>query len=334
LFSVLATNEPPTIVHRHARSGASYSYVFTREHSGVSEALHAVRFSPDLAFAVGAGGLLLSRRPDSAWRVEPSNTRWSLNAISTVMARTTVYVVGDGGTILVRDKDAWHREWSPTEQNLNAITETQSFTFAAGQHGALIARGPRGWVNVDSTVKDTLRALWDCSFNEHLAAGESRYREAVCAAGEHGRLLRCVVASDSVTCATQPSITANDLLATDARSYIVGLQGTIVRTMKSDPFEVVTEQAPTSVDLFTIATNRWGVLAKNATPIDDVLAAGAHGTIVVLGPTAPPSSLTLADTGDLFGIDGQELEYFLVGSGGLILHVVLTDAMVPTAKEI
>jgi hypothetical protein len=213
------------------------------------------------------------------------------------------------------------------------VTETRTLELAAGERGIMVARLPTGWVRVDSTVHEALRTLWDCSFDENVGDGQSRKREAVCAAGDHGRLVRCVVESMSVTCAARESPVDSRLSACDGGAYIVGAKGMILRSDTSELFKVVEQRPVTGSDLFAIATNRSGVLARDATPIDDVIAVGAHGTIVCLTPTAPPSSFSLAHVGDLFGIDTEGLDYFAVGSGGLILHAVI-KALLPISKEI
>lgn len=332
IFAVNASGPSLASATLHTPSGVAYSYTFTPEHSGVSGDLRAVRFDPDVAYAVGDDGVILTRRPHSDWRAQASGTHVRLNAISELFDRDRFYVVGDGGTILRHVAGSWRAESSPVTADLYAVARTTSIDLAAGAHGTLIAHLPSGWVKADSTVDETLRTLWNCSFNEATATG-APHHEAICAAGDGGRIVRCIIEPLSVSCSVQSTAATEDLTASTAWPFLIGKHGTVLRMTKFDPFTVTREPTRTSVDLFAVAENHWGLFVRDGSMLDDIIAVGADGTVAWLQPAGGPV-LTLPDRVELHGIDAQELELFLVGRGGMIIHGVMTGPTMPVTKDI
>jgi hypothetical protein len=303
-------------------SPARHDIAFVRERSPVAATLRAVEFDDRHAYAVGDGGVILERQPRTAWRLEPSGTTRNLRAIG--QALTGFVAVGDGGTIVYKNNDDDERRWrtqpSPTQQDLFAVGDN----FIAGAHGALLTWADGRWRSVDTGVDEDLRALWDCSYNEHLAGGRAAYHRAVCAAGQRGRLVRCIVERLSVDCTAQPSPTTSDLYAAIRWPFVFGADGTVLVAEASDPFSFAPAPTLQMGDVHAVAENHWMPTVDGSGGMaEDALAVGAGGAVVhwTRGRDFEPPVILDASV-DLFGTATRALDWFVVGSDGAIFHGV------------
>ena len=308
--------------------GDRHAITFAREASPVAVDLRAVGFDERRAFAVGDRGTILERGPRGGWRAVGSGCGERLRAIDRVFANERVLVVGDHGTILVRGKDAaWRREPSPTDRDLLAVRDG----FIAGAHGTLLANVDGHWRIVPTHVEEDLHALWKCSFNERRD-GRTENHTAICAAGNGGRLLRCTVEKLAVDCATQPSPTSNDLLAASDWPLVFGADGTVLKGMSYDPFRYEAMIGLVGITVYATAQNHWAVQLDGGGLADAALAVGSAGAVVRWARDGTVArAVTLAPRAELFGVATEELDWFIVGSGGAIFHGVTEHAqIVPT----
>jgi hypothetical protein len=297
---------------------ARHDIAFVRERSPVAATLRAVTFDERHAYAVGDGGVIVERGPRSSWRLEASGTPRNLRAIA--RALDGFVAVGDGGTIVHKGDraKAWRTLPSPTQRDLLAVSER----FISGARGVLLTWVDGKWRSIDTGVEEDLHAVWDCSYNERVN-GQTTYHHAVCAAGQRGRLLRCTVDPLSVDCAPQPSPTTSDLYAATSWPYIFGAGGVVLQGQRSDPFDYTLAATLPTGDIYAQAENHWGPqIDGDGGMAEDALAVGARGAVVhwTRGRFAAP---VILDPGiDLFGVATEELDWFVVGTGGAIFHGV------------
>lgn len=92
--------------------------------------VHAV--ARDRAIAVGASGTIL-RLADGTWHVEPSGTTRDLTGVS------GHWIVGAGGTILVREGDVWRTITAAVDVVLHAVSAIgEREAWAVGERGVIL----------------------------------------------------------------------------------------------------------------------------------------------------------------------------------------------------
>ena len=119
--------------------GAAWVAIPSGPDGGVSAELRAVWGSADDdVWAVGTGGTALHWN-GATWSSLGEDAAYSLNAVWG-RARDDLWAAGSGGTLLHYDGSSWQPQFSGTTQALHAVWATPTRVWVVGEHGTILVK--------------------------------------------------------------------------------------------------------------------------------------------------------------------------------------------------
>ena len=239
-------------------------------------------------FPVSAAGL-------APWYSLTSGTPNDLNSVWG-SASSSVFAVGNSGTILRFNGSVWSSMSSGTAGNLNAVWgAAPDDVFAVGQSGTILHYDGSKWGSLKSGTASDLNAVWGSAADDVFAVGKS------------GTILHY---DGSKWSSLNSGITTalNAVWGTAGKVvFAVGSSGTILR-YNGSAWNAMTSGI--TVDLNAV----WGAGSTA------VFAVGQSGTIVHYDGSGW-SSMKSGAVGDLYGIWGAAGDdIFVVGESNIIVH--------------
>jgi cysteine-rich repeat protein len=217
-----------------------------------------------------------------------------------------VYVVGDGGLVLVYDGATWQKINVGTTENLHGVWSVQqggvSLVVAVGDHGTIVQYDGMQWVPGRTTSVANLTSVWGSSSDGFFAVGDrgtllfydgAVWRSMIAGRGLVGSVDQPLHAVHGVTGSDVIAVGSEDVLAYQGAAwtvtaaatsetlyglwgsapddvYAVGGYGSILH---HDGFAWTSAASPTGVDL----------RAVSGTAFDDIYAAGDDLTLLHYG---------------------------------------------------
>jgi len=206
-----------------------------------------------------------------------------------------VYAVGDDGTILRNDGNAWSLSTSGFSENLHDVFVVSSLDIFVVGDGGRILRGADGtWTPMASGVGTSLRGVW---------AENSSY---VFAVGDAGTILRF----DGVDWNPEvaPGFAYTDVWGFPSSEPIAVALGGVIAMRNAGTWSAMTD--PVSTDLFGV----WGTSATNA------YAVGANGVILHLDDSGVWESMVSGVSDDIVAVSGANETVWVVTQGGIALR--------------
>ena len=219
--------------------------------------------SSSVGWAVGASGSIGKTTDGGAtWTPQPSGVTVDLNGIWG-NSPTSVWAVGDGGTVLFWDGTSWTSQTSGTTLDLFAISGSNaSNVWAVGATSTIIKWNGTAWItqSAPNGVNDDLNGVWAANNNN-----------TVIAVGAQGRVLRTTNSGatwSNFDSNTPNTVTLHSVWGSAANSiWIVGTGGT-VRFYNGTAWGAQTSG---------VTTTLFGISGANAT---NIWAVGQGGNIV------------------------------------------------------
>jgi photosystem II stability/assembly factor-like uncharacterized protein len=246
--------------------------------------------STTVGWTVGASGLISQTTDGGAtWTPQPSGVTVDLNGIWGT-SDTSVWAVGNGGTVLFWNGTAWTAQTTGVTSNLSAIAGfNASNVWAVGAAAEIIKWNGTAWTTQDApnNATENLNGVWAANAN------------TVIAVGDNGQTLRTLNSGtawnnfDSFTSAT--TIDLQSVWGSAGNSiWIVGTSGT-VRFWNGTIWGAQTSGLPAGRTLFSIS-------GANAT---NVWSAGSNGEIIRFNGTtwSNPNSDTTQDLNGIHVVD-------------------------------
>lgn len=221
--------------------------------------------STTVGWAVGASGSISQTTDGGAtWTPQPSGVTVDLNGIWGT-SDTSVWTVGDGGTVLFWNGTSWATQTTGVTSDLSAISGfNASNVWAVGAASAIIKWNGTAWTTQDApnNANENLNGVWAASANTVIAVGDN---------GQTLRTLNSGTAWNNFDSFSSP--TTIDLQAIWGSAgnsiWIVGTGGT-VRFWNGTAWGAQTSGLTANRTLF-------GISGANAT---NVWAAGSNGEII------------------------------------------------------
>lgn len=292
----------PLVVHYTlsgtAINGTDYDNlaVWNPQTSGVSSALLGVWGSSATSLWAVGDGGTILKWNGTAWAAQTSGVATSLRAVWGVDA-STVWAVGDGGAILKWNGTAWSAQTSGTTNALRSVWGADANNvWAVGDGGTILKWNGTVWAAQTSGVATALHGVWGGSTS------------AVWAVGAGGVVLKW----SGSTWAAQASGTAQTLRGVWGSSatnlWAVGTGGTI---LKSSGTTWSAQNSTSTQDLFSI----WGADANNlwVAGTNGAALRATNGSTWVLQPSNSAPALNCVR-----GIDVNNV--WAVGDAGSIVN--------------
>ncbi|MEW6141578.1 MAG: C1 family peptidase [Chloroflexota bacterium] len=248
-----------------------------------------------------------------------------------------VFAVGDGGTILHYNGNAWSTMTSGTTGYLNGVWgSSASDVFAVGETGTILHYNGTAWTAMSSGTNNTLTGVWGSSATDVFAVGANgtivRYNGSAWSAMTSGttNYLNGVWGSS-----------ASDIFAVGQNGIILHYNGSAWSTMTSgDGWGLGEVWGSSASDVFAVGKailhyngSTWSTMSSpgfdpTGNPLSglwgssasDVFAVGYGGTILHYNGSAW-SAMTSNANNTLNGAWGSSAsDVFAVGDGGTILH--------------
>ena len=328
VFQLAGDAASPATVELAGESRKPYHYVLHLEASGVTSDLDAAIISGDVAYAAGADGVVLRRAAAGPWERVATPTTRRLRALvvdgegGAAVGSGDLVAAGDGGTVLRRAATgAWTVEPVPTSRDLYDLAWSDGRLYAVGDGGTLVVRDAGAW-----------RAI-----ATHTTADLRRFDGRV-AIGAGGVILDCTPwdrdqhdLARQLACVPRPSPTDRDLLADigDERHsawHAWGAVGTSLAAARYQPIDVTAAPAlPGEPTITAAADNHWSTTAGELATI----VVGERGAIGFVDRSGVTRMVTLAGAPDLRGVATAQLDAFVVGAHGTIVHLQTTDVSIP-----
>ncbi|MEL7306125.1 MAG: hypothetical protein AAGJ56_09885, partial [Myxococcota bacterium] len=110
------------------------------------------------------------------WRVLASPTGATLrDAIGT--SRTEIFAVGDGGTILRFNGEAWSQESVPTTEDLVDVDVRDSTYLVGGNNGTVLRKSGSGaWTALDAGASEDVHSVRVVSSSEYFVSAQDLFR--------------------------------------------------------------------------------------------------------------------------------------------------------------
>ncbi len=254
--------------------------------------------SATIGWAVGvSGSISQTTNGGTSWTSQTSGVTVDLHGIWGT-STSSVWAVGDGGTVLFWDGTSWTPQTSGVTTNLNAISGFNATNvWAVGDASEIIKWNGTAWTTqtAPNGVNDNLNGVWAASANTIIAVGDS------------GRTLRTTnsgTAWNDFDSNTPANIDLQAVWGSTGNSiWIVGTGGT-VRFWNGNDWGAQTSGLPANRTLFSIS-------GANAT---NVWAAGSNGEIIRFNGTtwSNPNSDTAQILNGIHVVDASNV--FAVGA--------------------
>jgi ribosomal protein L34 len=230
------------------------------------------------------------------WTAQVTDTNENLNSIWAANS-TNAWAVGNAGTILRYDGTSWSTQTSGTTENLLAVWgTTSSHLVAVGANGTILLYNGTSWSPQTSGTTQDLRGVWGTAANN------------VYAVGNNGTILRWTGSSWSAL-TSSISDALNSVWGTSTTNiYAVGASGRILRSTNGTAWSALTSGVTDTLN------SVWGSGTTN------IFAAGNGGRLLRSTDGATWASITSNTTSDLFEVGGSSsTNMAAVGSAGTII---------------
>lgn len=268
------------------------------------------------------------------WCVEaaPAGTSARLSAVWAVTGND-VFAVGDGGTILRRQNNAWTKLTSGTTTNLRSVWgAAPNDVWAVGEAGTILRFDGNAWTAVTGVTTSDVAAVWGSSASDVWLAATSKVYHWNGSAWSN----TTVVGSMQGLSGTGP---ADIWLATEG-AYVkhytgagwptvmpTGGSATVFAVLAVSPTEVWSSSGPPGSEMLQWNGSTWAGRSTSGAIFVGLYGPGATNVWGVGGSklghwtgsawdVITPAGITMS----LWGIHGTGADVWAVGSGPTILH--------------